>query len=62
MKPPSIRKIIGLAKPITASLKLATPIIGCINNIIKEVTARCTVSVAHIIIAKINSAIAALPA
>ncbi|BDZ67973.1 hypothetical protein GCM10025860_14210 [Methanobacterium ferruginis] len=53
--------MIGLAKPITAFSKLVTPIIGWMKSIISEVTARCTVSVAHIITANTNSAIAACP-
>ena len=59
MKPPIIKKIIGFAKPITALLKLSIPKIGCKNNNIKDVTARWSASVAHIIIANIKSAIAA---
>ncbi len=60
--PPIIRKMMGLANPITAFSKLVTPIIGCKNRIIKEVTARCSASLAHMIIAKIKRAIAACPA
>jgi hypothetical protein len=51
--------MIGFAKPITALLKLPIPNIGCKNSNIKEVTARCCASLAHIMIAKIKRAIAA---
>jgi hypothetical protein len=53
--------MIGLAKPITAASKLSTPIIGWINRIINDVTAKCNASVAHIITAKTNNAKAACP-
>jgi hypothetical protein len=33
--------MMGFAKPITALLKLSIPKIGCKNNKIKEVTAKC---------------------
>ena len=61
MNPPIIRKMIGFAKPTTALVKSVTPIIGCTNNKSKDVTARCTASVTHIIMAKIKSASAACP-
>jgi hypothetical protein len=61
MNPPIMRNMMGLAKPITALSKLSTPIIGCANKMIMEVTANGTVSVAHIITAKTKSASAAWP-
>jgi len=61
MKPPIIRKIIGLANPITASVKLATWIMGWIKRIISEVTAKCKASVAHIMTANTSRPIAAWP-
>jgi hypothetical protein len=59
INPPIIKKSIGFANPITASLKLAIPKIGCKNNKINEVTAKCCASLAHIMIAKIKRAMAA---
>jgi len=52
----------GLAKPITASPKLATPIIGWINRSINDVTAKCTASDTHMTMAKSKSAMAECPA
>jgi hypothetical protein len=59
MNPPIIKKIIGLANPITALLKLSIPSKGCKNRSIMEVTAKCCASLAHMITAKIKRAIAA---
>jgi hypothetical protein len=61
MKPPIMRNMMGLAKPITALSKLSTPIMGWANRMIMEVTANGTVSVAHIITAKTKRANAACP-
>jgi len=52
----------GLAKPITASVKPATPIMGWINSINNDVTARCKASVTHMTMANIRSARAECPA
>ncbi|BAW31093.1 conserved hypothetical protein [Methanothermobacter sp. MT-2] len=61
IKPPIIRKIIGFANPITASSKLWIPIIGCINNMIREVTDNGTTSVTHMTMANTSNDKAAWP-
>jgi hypothetical protein len=61
MKPPIMRNMMGLAKPITALSKLSTPIIGWANRMIMEVTANGTVSVAHMTTANTKRASAACP-
>lgn len=61
MNPPIIRKMMGFAKPITALLKLSTPIMGWMKSMIKDVTARWRASVAHMIMANTSNAIAAWP-
>ena len=59
INPPIIKKMIGFANPIAALAKLSIPNRGCKNRSINEVTARCCASLAHIMIAKTKSAIAA---
>lgn len=62
MKPPIIRNMMGLAKPMTASVNPATPIMGWMNSINSDVTAKCKASVTHMTMAKSKSARAECPA